>query len=54
LGDGQAKIARILRDREYAHYEDIYLMANYLKREIYLYQGQYPNGTCHQFHSDFG
>ena len=48
LGNPKKIEARIINDARRARYEDIFITANFLKREIHLYIENYPHGTCYR------
>ena len=54
LGDFKTITNRILTDHKQTYHEDIAIVANYLRREIHIYKGSYPQGECEVVTSEFG
>ncbi len=48
LGNPHRLEARILADGRRARHEDLYITANFLRREVHLYIGKYPQGQCYR------
>lgn len=48
-GDAFDILNRIGKDGEWAMFEDVFLTANMLQRDIHVYLREYPAGECYRF-----